>query len=574
MKTERIVAYSYLRFSLPRQALGDSERRQDDVFDEYCRKNNRIPGDLIMRDLGRSAFRGRNAVTGDLAAFLAAIESGKVKRGDELVIEDLDRLSRQPPLESLDLLRAIVRAGVTVVTPTTGQRYSEKSLNKDFSNLLLAMSSFWRGHNESMIKSVRVGQAWRQKKLHAATAPLTATTPTWLKLVRKDNDDVGKIVKVPDRVDIVRRAAKLATQGLGALAIIQKFRSEGIPAIGWSGKWTVSGMLSMLRSRSLIGEYQPHRGTEEGRVPDGQVIKGYYPAILSEDEFLLLQAAINSRKGAVRGGQTTGCPNLFGGLWRCAVDDSTMTMSHKDGGRILACCSEGERNGGTRHYCSYTDFEREFLMWVTEVKLDDALPDDRTEVLVAKLTAEEAKIAVHQKQIVDAGPDEDTSALGVTVHMLNVKANDWRAQLEAERAKNASAPFSDMQREAGNLAARMARLTGEERTVCRERIATSIRRLVKNVRVWMSGEPRKRLVLADVEFHDGKHRHFAYRADMPHHQFGTDRPGNYITTKEWTHIAKRLTDAFVEAEHIGSHDPWAGVPMAEPEPKRSKAGKR
>lgn len=193
MKTERIVAYSYLRFSLPRQALGDSERRQDDVFDEYCRKNNRIPGDLIMRDLGRSAFRGRNAVTGDLAAFLAAIESGKVKRGDELVIEDLDRLSRQPPLESLDLLRAIVRAGVTVVTPTTGQRYSEKSLNKDKTRRFISPSRevrpFATGH---LFVAIYVGL--RPLSTSPGTGRTTKTPGDFSLLVRARLDPARSVV--------------------------------------------------------------------------------------------------------------------------------------------------------------------------------------------------------------------------------------------------------------------------------------------------------------------------------------------------------------------------------------------
>ena len=59
------VAYSYLRFSTPEQAMGDSRRRQLSLAEAYARQNGLLLDlGLNFRDLGISAFRGKNAKEG------------------------------------------------------------------------------------------------------------------------------------------------------------------------------------------------------------------------------------------------------------------------------------------------------------------------------------------------------------------------------------------------------------------------------------------------------------------------------------------------------------------------------
>jgi DNA invertase Pin-like site-specific DNA recombinase len=89
-------AYSYLRLSSDVQIRGDGLRRQLQASREYAAVNGL---DLVekdqLRDLGVSAFRGLNATDGALAGFLAAVSDKRVEPGSYLLIESLDRLSRQ-----------------------------------------------------------------------------------------------------------------------------------------------------------------------------------------------------------------------------------------------------------------------------------------------------------------------------------------------------------------------------------------------------------------------------------------------------------------------------------------------
>ena len=71
------LAYSYLRFSTPEQAGGDSRRRQLDLARAYAARHGLVlDAGLSFRDLGMSAFHGRNVREGALRAFLDAVELG------------------------------------------------------------------------------------------------------------------------------------------------------------------------------------------------------------------------------------------------------------------------------------------------------------------------------------------------------------------------------------------------------------------------------------------------------------------------------------------------------------------
>ena len=66
-------AYSYVRFSTPDQIKGDSFERPTRKAAEYAR-GLELDTTLTFRNLGVSAFRGKNAQNGALKAFLDGVE--------------------------------------------------------------------------------------------------------------------------------------------------------------------------------------------------------------------------------------------------------------------------------------------------------------------------------------------------------------------------------------------------------------------------------------------------------------------------------------------------------------------
>jgi DNA invertase Pin-like site-specific DNA recombinase len=130
------VAISYIRFSTPEQAEGDSLRRQTESTEKWRERNGvTLDTSHTLKDLGKSAYtkRKRTAPPDDgmaslpeleeivnpdrkaLAAFLALNEKRKIPRGAFFVIENLDRLSRDEAVPACHLLTTILMSGVKVV---------------------------------------------------------------------------------------------------------------------------------------------------------------------------------------------------------------------------------------------------------------------------------------------------------------------------------------------------------------------------------------------------------------------------------------------------------------------------
>src|SRR5262249_1501597 len=92
------IAYSYLGYSSNTQADGDSIPRQTELADA-CGKRNGAKLDIASsyQDHGRSAFRGKHRRSGKLAQFLADVQAARIPGGSILLVENLDRLSRENP---------------------------------------------------------------------------------------------------------------------------------------------------------------------------------------------------------------------------------------------------------------------------------------------------------------------------------------------------------------------------------------------------------------------------------------------------------------------------------------------
>src|SRR5262245_32464664 len=102
------LAFSYQRFSSPEQGKGDSIRRQDELRDGWLKRNHaRLDTSVTLRDKGVSGFTGKHRENPDrnaLAAFLKLVKDGRVPRGSYLIVESLDRLSREHIRPALTLL--------------------------------------------------------------------------------------------------------------------------------------------------------------------------------------------------------------------------------------------------------------------------------------------------------------------------------------------------------------------------------------------------------------------------------------------------------------------------------------
>jgi DNA invertase Pin-like site-specific DNA recombinase len=241
------TAYSYLRFSTPEQASGDSRRRQLAMAERYAADHLRLDHQLSFRDLGVSAFRGRNAKEGALRAFLEAIEHDLVPKGSYLLVESLDRLSRDQILPAQSLFLQIVQAGVTIVTLIDQRSYSVESLNQNPLDLIISLVVMMRANEESKTKSHRIREVFAHKRSQLAEKPFSARCPGWLRL----DKTAGKFVIVEERAVIIRRIYSEAIAGVGHQTIARQLNEEGVPLFGQGNQRGKMWCRELLTSRQL-----------------------------------------------------------------------------------------------------------------------------------------------------------------------------------------------------------------------------------------------------------------------------------------------------------------------------------
>jgi DNA invertase Pin-like site-specific DNA recombinase len=134
---KRTKAYSYIRMSSERQLTGDSLARQEEMRDAFVAEHD-LELDDTLRDLGVSAFDGSNRERGALANFLRKVRDGEIESGSYLLVESLDRLSRDHVLKALRVFQDILEAGIKIATIADGYIYSEETINRDWTQLVVA----------------------------------------------------------------------------------------------------------------------------------------------------------------------------------------------------------------------------------------------------------------------------------------------------------------------------------------------------------------------------------------------------------------------------------------------------
>ncbi|WP_406853374.1 recombinase family protein [Brevundimonas sp. BH3] len=356
-----ITAYSYLRFSKTAQARGDTIRRQMELAREWIAEHPHITLDETLRDEGISAVSGKHRVEGALGSFLHQVEIGKVKRGSYLLIEGFDRLSRENETQAINLLTSLTISGITVVTLFDGRVYDQASGSDSLYKALTAMDL---AHNEIKRRTKRVLAAWKQKKITARETGKTVTSrgPAWLQY----NPETTKFDLIPSRVAVIERIFDDYASGIGMSTITNRLNQEAVPPFTKNSKgWHVGYVGELLRSQTVLGHYQPHkvRKTDDFKVKrelDGELIRDFYPAAISEERFYAAQAHRNrpsnaNRKGAPTGRRGRVYANTMMGLARCEKCSGTLVVVRQEDkakSRSFLCYSK-TRNAGCTNNTRY-----------------------------------------------------------------------------------------------------------------------------------------------------------------------------------------------------------------------------
>jgi DNA invertase Pin-like site-specific DNA recombinase len=433
-------AYSYIRFSSPEQEKGDSLRRQIQLSEEYCKQNGLILDDTLkLTDKGLSAYKGHHRTKGALGEFLRLVEAGEIPQGSILLVENLDRLSREQVLDALNQFTGIIRAGIKVVTLQDGMEYDQESINQNWAQLIISITYMARAHEESKLKSERVAAAWENKR-NNGDKKLTAKAPAWVRL----SEDRTKFILIPEAAKAVELIYRKKLAGKGTGRIERELNEDPNvwkpPKTGRNktGGWRGSYINKILRSRAVIGEFQPHKKGQ----PIGDPIPDYFPPVIDKDLFYQVQAILkaNAEKNGNAGGKTGKANNLFVHIAKCGLCGYPMHFINKGkppkGGKYLVCDASRRLKTCTAKPIRYEEFEQLFFDNFEELDISQLIPgEDETQARINEL---EKLLTVNRQRLleIDSKVENFSDTIGRT------KDSRIREQLE----KKLSQAFDDKER--------------------------------------------------------------------------------------------------------------------------------
>lgn len=432
-------AYSYRRISAIRQRNGDGLLRQKDFAQALCEKHGWTLDDtLVFEDRGRSGFHGHHRRgKGQLLAFMEMVKRKRIMSGSVLIIENLDRLTREEMDEAHDLFKSILKAGIWIATEMPERIYTPESL-KTLLGTIEPLLHMYVAHEQSAKLSERIADKWeRWRECAGKGIPILGNRcPSWIKFSK----DRKQYVLIPQRERTIKMIFQLCGNGLGIHRIASWLnrRFEEFPSFTEGKDWSFTAVHHLLFNRCVLGELQLKKRLPEGKkIAVGDPLLGYYPSIISEEQWRLSHAAISRRrrKSGRPGGAET---NLFTGMVFAANSRNTMSIQ-----RLKSYTGEAwrylsdlriDKEGNYGRRIAYQPFEDAVLRSLEQLRAADVLPpgvdQSEREIRIGELTKRQVALDHRMEEIQRSIEEPDSAEL-----VASLTASWKKLRIERQRLK-------------------------------------------------------------------------------------------------------------------------------------------
>lgn len=346
MTTQTPAGYSYIRHSTKRQGGDDKDsvtRQKESIRLLALQHNVEIPDENFFYENGVSAYTGKNLTHGKLKDLIDQIDSLRIRPGDYVFVESIDRLSRQRLLQSKELVNGILEKGIVLVTTIDNQKYekaSEKNGIDDLSQDILLSVIAKRAHEESRTKSVRRKSAWTKAKASADENQKIFNKGRPPFGVRY-NETTQKFEPHPEQAaEVVRIFESLKLQGV--TLTIKEINKNSLV------RWTNNRVKDIFESKYPLG-FMYSQKKIDGKMVFDKYIENYYPQIISFELFEQARQSMQNRRIHRRNGRASqDNTNIFRHTGRCGICDESTFFSHHSGNKAksyfyMSCRSNYEQ---------------------------------------------------------------------------------------------------------------------------------------------------------------------------------------------------------------------------------------
>lgn len=500
------TAIIYARFSTSEQSKGYSLERQKTHGLEFAALNEWAIEKTIS-DEGRSAFHGANRLEGSALHEFELEARNDLHQGKVLVVENIDRLSRQGAKAAAQLIWGLNGCGVDVATYQDKHIY-RASASEDMLDIFKLIIIAQQGHEESKNKSKRTTATWEKRfagmreGTHKDPIP---HTPNWI-----DRID-GKLVLNEHRTALLNEIYDLYIDGSGIHRIVTMLNERGEPS--WTpvehdkhvNGWFYGAIWRLLTKRAVMGEYVSMDGTTIS--PD------FYPQAITAEKWNRAQATLSMRKSNQKRGrnlnrnllqQIVVCGDCGGGAHFVHTTDNVQTYTKVNGEvvnyrrktyRRLRCDSARRK-----HECDNNTVLNYDVVEATV--LNELLPR-----LVEKPTDNEAALKLRQQiaelirlkdtnqsrldNLIDAVAEGQSKGMMARIASLETEIDNQATEIAAKQkqlAVETSKPSNDD--DVALIESLRAELLSEDediRVYARGRVNMSLRRLLKRIVINANG---------------------------------------------------------------------------------------
>lgn len=298
-RTLKPQVYSYSRFSDIEQAKGSSLSRQSDYAKNAAIKFGlELNEELMMKDLGKSAFHAEHKKSGAYGAFLDAIKQGLVAPGSYLIVENFDRLSRQQAWVAQNDIAMLIDSGINIITAADDQLYNQDTLNKSPHLLFMMTAIMIRAHEESLIKQKRSIKSVADKIRDFREGNMVdvgGPCPFWMKRLPKGSRSKFEF---SEKVEAARIITHNYLEGKSHGQIQDILKEKGISSPKGDELWGSTTISNVLENEALFGRKTVRLTASADRRVDEQehVLDGYYPHLISKSQFDLIQQIKKTKK--------------------------------------------------------------------------------------------------------------------------------------------------------------------------------------------------------------------------------------------------------------------------------------
>lgn len=418
-------AISYIRFSSTHQGRGSTTERQQGLIHDWLSRNPDITlSSLSQKDLGRSGYKGEHLNHG-LGRILEGIEEGKIRRGDYILVEAVDRIGRLPMLDMLQLVQSIASAGVKIITLEDGAEYSDESLNNNPSSVYVLVGKIQQAGEYSRNLSRRLIASYDLKRRKARQGgEIFKSNPFWL-------DSQGKLI--PERAEAVKACINLYLDGKGTRKILEELY-DSHPSLRDKHPTTLK---RWFRSRALVGEWETNH----------EIIRGVYTPLVDQRTYYALRDELVARRREMSPEQKY----LLSGLvkcYRCGKRFHIRRKRYKETTILYANCSNYLKRGKT-HCDNSATWPYEVLMEIFESTFHESVSNSARDAMLAR-RAERANslrseiedinnIIESLINIVENSPN-DIKSIGDRITSHNEKILKLESELAAIEVEDATLP--------------------------------------------------------------------------------------------------------------------------------------